>query len=64
MKKTFILKIKLGNEEMKTQYDIIGALNNTIRTLRVIPEEEFLNYIHNMHDINGNTVGKWSVKHE
>ena len=64
MEKTFILKIKLGNESMKNQYDIVGSLENTIRTLRFISEDEFLNHIHNMKDINGNTIGKWSVKNE
>jgi len=63
MTKTFLLEIKMGNAAMNTQYNIAAALENTIRTLKFISPDEFLE-VHNMHDVNGNTVGKWRVLNE
>ena len=56
----FILKITLGNEAMQAPYDIANSLENTIRTLRLYPDE--IDQGHVIKDINGNTVGSWSVK--
>jgi hypothetical protein len=62
MTQTFILKIKLGNAAMSTPYDVARSLENTIRTLRLFPED--FKEGHQMKDSNGNTIGSWGVVDE
>ena len=58
----FILKINLGNEAMLTGYDIAGALRDIAD--KVNDNEDMLEFSGEKRilDINGNSVGTWSVK--
>jgi len=60
----FILKITLGNDAMQTITDITQSLKNVCTVLSGIDNIEDLELYGKVkiHDVNGNTVGSWSVK--
>jgi hypothetical protein len=56
----FILRIELGNEEMRTGRDVQRAISASITTMT------FGTYLRDgdaavIRDLNGNVVGKWEV---
>ncbi len=57
--KKFELEIELGNDAMKTRFDVAKALSEVARRLRTTGR----NYQAIM-DRNGNKVGKWTFKEE
>jgi hypothetical protein len=58
----FVIKINLGNDAMLTGYDIAGALREI--AIKIYDNEDMREFtgVKNIRDINGNTVGSWSVK--
>jgi len=58
----FILKIKLGNEAMLTGYDIAGALRKIADKVNDNEDMREFSGEKRILDINGNSVGTWSVK--
>jgi hypothetical protein len=57
--KEFILKITLGNDDMRTPADIRSALENVARSIRYDDALEDLTA--RIKDRNGNTCGKYEV---
>jgi hypothetical protein len=51
----FTLKIKLGNDAMKTRFDIANALNRV--ALNVVGAVDTAK----IYDANGNAVGEWKL---
>ena len=58
----FILKINLGNEAMLTGYDIAGALRDIADKVNDNEDMREFSGEKRILDINGNSVGTWSVK--
>ena len=58
----FILKITLGNEAMITGYDIAGALKDIADKINDNEDMREFTGQKRIMDLNGNTVGSWSVK--
>ena len=58
----FILKINLGNEAMLTGYDIAGALRDIADKVNDNENMREFSGEKRILDINGNSVGTWSVK--
>ena len=58
----FILKITLGNDAMITGYDIAGALRDIADKINDNEDMREFSGQKRIMDLNGNTVGSWSVK--
>lgn len=60
---TFIIKISLGNEGMRTGYDIAHAIRDVAYLMQDRGDcEEIRKASGNIKDINGNTVGSWRIE--
>ena len=65
MAKTYRLKIELGNDAMRTGFDIAGALKDAARAICEygdLTERGTVAKEGRLRDINGHTVGSWSAK--
>lgn len=57
----FTLEIEFGNEAMQTPDDVAGALEQTASRLMGIEGITSADDAGLVFDLNGNTVGQWSV---
>lgn len=57
MQDTFTLKIDLGNAAMSSPEDVAGALESVAAKVRDGRDEG------GIRDLNGNTVGRWTVSY-
>ena len=65
MAKKFTIKIELGNDAMRTGFDIAGALKDVARAVghfEDLTERGTVAKEGRIRDLNGNTVGEWRAR--
>lgn len=55
----FQLEIKLGNDAMQTGFDVIRAIQDSLKGEESLPLEVGVGGV--LWDSNGNSVGQWEV---
>jgi hypothetical protein len=57
----FTLEIELGNDAMQTPEDVTDALEEVVKQIRDRHWDGWTPGGESIRDINGNTVGRWSL---